>query len=260
MMTRIVLVFAALLVLLILVGGVIAAWSITTNSLALPGEKILTICAAPHASESELSQAKSVVKGRLDSLGIIHTAVTGGGGQCLRVGIQASATQKAEAALLPSGIVAITDGGNVPLPPGHRVKLVCPPTLPRCAPRAAVGVTRIRATPPILQVVVPGSEFQAGSASVGVDPNSSGPILNYSLTQAGTQRWCRYTTNSVSAYSAIVMDDKVVIDPQIQQAICQGQTQIAFGQGGTMDEAKRVASYLNSGAYPAGIHFRLDHQ
>jgi preprotein translocase subunit SecD len=56
----------------------------------------------------------------------------------------------------------------------------------------------------------------------------------------------------VNKFSAIVLDGKVVSDPQIQGAICQGQTEIN-GLTGTA-EAQQIATYLNYGALPIAMH------
>ena len=94
------------------------------------------------------------------------------------------------------------------------------------------------------------------NASVGFN-DFGDRTVTYSMMAAGADRWCRFTTNNTGSYAPIVVDNAVVTDPSIQAAICDSQSEITLGQGGTKDEARRIAAYLNSGAYPAGIRFRL---
>jgi preprotein translocase subunit SecD len=76
--------------------------------------------------------------------------------------------------------------------------------------------------------------------------------VNYGLKGQGSTDWCTYTTRHVNAFSAIVLDNLIVSDPTIQQAICGGQTQISGNF--TTDTAKQLATYLNYGALPVALH------
>jgi preprotein translocase subunit SecD len=75
--------------------------------------------------------------------------------------------------------------------------------------------------------------------------------VTYTLTGQGSDDWCTFTSNNVKKYSAIVLDNKVVSDPQIQGAICGGQTQIT-GLGST-SQAQQISTYLNYGALPVTL-------
>lgn len=251
-MKRIVWTLAAAVTLVILSRVAMGAYAYVTERALYS----VTLCATSHAGTSQLTAAREVMQHRLDALGVTHSAITADGGQCVRVGVPRAVRRQAVSVLTSPGMVVIADGAHTPLPPGRRVILVCPPSLPKCAAKSSVGSTTIKAHPPVLQIVVPASEIQKGGASAGYDMNGV-PTVTYTFTSAGTARWCRFTSIHTGTYGAIVIDNRVLEDPLIMDAICSNQTQITLGEGGTLDEAKRVAAYLNSGPYPAGIGFQL---
>jgi preprotein translocase subunit SecD len=188
-------------------------------------------------------------------VGVAEPQVSQVGSNCISVELPGVKDQQgAIKAIGQTGYLAITDSATTPLANGAKVKLVCASTDPKCAPGAKVGTTDTTAKVPRLQVIVKGSEIQQGSAQVGFDNTTGGPVVNYTMNGTGSSKWCTFTTNNVNKYSAIVLDNRVVSDPQIQQAICQGQTQITLGSSGTTDEAKQLAVALNYGALPIPLH------
>jgi len=93
--------------------------------------------------------------------------------------------QAAVSAIGKTGFLAITDSADKALASGATVKLVCPLTSPKCAPKTATGTTNVNASVPVLQVVVPGSQIKQGSASVGYAQDGT-PTVNYSMTGGGS--------------------------------------------------------------------------
>jgi preprotein translocase subunit SecD len=155
-----------------------------------------------------------------------------------------------------TGFLALTDSGTTSqsLAPtqGEIVKLVCPATEPNCAPGAKVGTPNSSAHPPVVQVIAAGKYVSRGSAQVGFDNTTNTPTVTYTLTGKGSTDWCNYTTNHVQYFSPIVLDNQVVSDPYIQNAICGGQTQITGLTSTT--EAQQIAVDLNYGALPVALH------
>lgn len=212
-------------------------------------------------TQGQMDIARNVIQQRAaGGLGVAEPQVSQVGNDAIAAEMPGvKSQQQAIRAIGKTGFLAITDSATKQLAPNQKVKLVCPPTFPNCAPKTPVGTTNVNASTPVLQVIVPGSEIQQGSASVAFTADNS-PAVNYTMTGAGSDRWCKFTTNNVNKYSAIVLDNQVVTDPTIQEAICGGQTQITMGQGGTTEQAKSIATYLNYGALPVAFHIDSSQQ
>lgn len=207
-----------------------------------------------NVTSSALSTARDVIENRVaGGIGVVDPQVSIVGKDAIAVEMPGvKDQQKAVNTIGKTGYLALTDSGATQLGTGETVKLVCPPNLPHCGAKGAkVGAGNPGGNPPVLQVVVPGSDITQGSAQVGYD-NSGNPSVTYSMNGAGSGRWCTYTTNNVNKFSAIVLDGKVVSDPTIQGAICQGSTQITGITSTT--EAQQIATYLNYGALPISMH------
>jgi|SRR5579875_653638 len=207
----------------------------------------------PVPSSAEMDTARNVIEQRAaGGVGVVEPQVTTVGDRYISVEMPGLKNQQIINTIGKTGFLALTDSGSTPLGAGVKVKLVCPSSQPNCAPGAKVGTTNATAKTPVLQVVAAGKYVKAGSAQVGYD-NSGNPQVLYTLTGAGNTNWCNYTTGHVNQYSAIVLDNRVVSDPQIQGAICGGQTAIT---GVSLSQAKQLAIYLNYGALP--VPFVID--
>lgn len=86
-----------------------------------------------------------------------------------------------------------------------------------------------------------GSELQAGQSVVGME-----------LTNEGAKIFSRVTGANVGRRLAIVLDEKIVSIPNIQERIPSGRAQIT-GMA-NIEEAKDLALVLRAGALPAPIH------
>jgi preprotein translocase subunit SecD len=216
----------------------------------LAGGARVLLCAKGNPTDSAMNTARDVINSRAaGGLGVTEPQVTRVGKNCISVEMPGLKNQNQVINNIGNtGFLALTDSDSQTLAAGLKVKLVCPTTSPHCAPGLKTGVTNIAAKPiPVLQVVVPGTQINQGSAQVGFDTTGA-PTVNYTLDGAGSSAWCTYTTNHVNQYSAIVLDGRIVTDPQIIQAICGGQTQITGV--GSVSEATTIATYLNYGALP----------
>jgi len=225
-----------------------SAWR---SSYALHG----TVLCAPNATSDEAMKAVlRVVKRRLiHGFGDTHAQVARLGKTCIVVASDPiTRRQSVLAALAVPGYLVLTNAGKNELASGRRVTLSCKKPGPDCPPGSKVGATNLKAKPyPILQIVVPGTYVQPGSAQVGFDTAGLATV-DYTLTGRESAAWCAFTSTHVGTYSAIVLDNRVVIDPLIQGAICGGQTQIT-GLSSTQD-AKRLVIFLNYGALPVALH------
>lgn len=227
----------------------------------LAGGARLLLCAPNNTNPTndDMNTARDVINARAaGGFGVTEPQVTRVGTKCISVEMPGLKNQNQLIKTIgQTGYLAITDTGtstNTQAPgTGVKVKLVCSPSLGAgCAPGAKVGTTNLSASPPVLQVIVPGKYVKQGSAQVGFDQNTGGPTVTYTLKDPGSTDWCTFTTSHVNGFSAIVLDNKIVSDPQIQGAICGGQTQITGLQ--STSEAQQIATYLNYGALPIALH------
>jgi preprotein translocase subunit SecD len=225
----------------------------------LAGGARLLLCAnkGQNVTSSNMDVARNVIESRAaGGIGVTEPQVTRVGDNCISVEMPGLKNQsQIIKAIGQTGFLALTDSGSTNLAAGTAVKLVCKTA--GCAPHTPVGTTNATANPPVLQIITPGKYVQSGSAQVGFD-SSNQPDVTYTLTGAGNDAWCNYTTGHVGAYSAIVLDGKVVSDPTIQSAICGGQTQITGISSTT--EAQSIATYLNYGALPVAFHIDSSEQ
>jgi len=89
-------------------------------------------------------------------------------------------------------------------------------------------------------------------ASVGRDPNTNRPEVEFLLTGDGGRRFSTFTRNHVNDFLAVVLDNKVMEVARIESEISdQGRITGSF----TDQQAKDLALVLNSGALPAGIKY-----
>ncbi len=88
-------------------------------------------------------------------------------------------------------------------------------------------------------------------AQTGFDHRTNEPIVNFRFNTTGAQRFCRLTQNNVGRPFAIVLDDKVISAPRINEQICGGSGQISGNF--SVDEANDLSIVLRSGALPAKL-------
>jgi preprotein translocase subunit SecD len=230
--------------------------SVSVNKgIDLAGGARLLLCAPANSNPSsgDMDTARNVINSRAaGGFGVTEPQVTRVGHNCISAEMPGLKNQKQIIdSIGRTGSLVLTDGGTTGVGAGTKVQLVCPPTDPKCATDIKkTGQTNLSAKTPIMQVVVPGKYVSRGSAQVAFD-NAGQPAVQYTLEGKGSTDWCNFTTGHVNKYSAIVLDNKVVSDPTIQQAICGGQTQIT---GVTSSEAKTISTYLNYGALPVPLH------
>jgi preprotein translocase subunit SecD len=217
-------------------------------------------CANGTASGSDMSTARTVIENRVaGGLGTTEPIVAQLGANCIRVELPGATNQQAAVASIgATGYLALTDSASTQLAPGTKVILSCAGGhAAGCPPGSKNIPANLTAHPPVLKVIVPGTDITRGSAQVGFDPNNQ-PDVTYSMNGSGSTAWCNYTTANVNKFSAIVLDGAVVSDPTIQGAICGGSTQIT-GLGSTT-EAKAISVDLNYGALPVALHVNSSQQ
>lgn len=89
------------------------------------------------------------------------------------------------------------------------------------------------------------------TATVGFDPTTNAPLVQFTLTSEGAKIFAEHTRNNVGKYLAIVLDKRVISSPVIQSAIPSGRGVI---QGNfTLQSARNLVIQLKYGALPVPL-------
>lgn len=99
------------------------------------------------------------------------------------------------------------------------------------------------------RVLVRGEDLT--SAEPRFDQRTNEPVVSFSFNVKGAQAFAKVTTENVGKPFAIILDNKVISAPRINQPITQGQGQISGNF--TVEAANRLSVLLRSGALPAAF-------
>jgi protein-export membrane protein SecD len=102
-------------------------------------------------------------------------------------------------------------------------------------------------------VLFDGGEIDVSSVAPAVDGNLIG--VQFSLSDRASAIWCDFTTANVDRPGPIALDGEVITAPNINSAICGGQTIITVGAQSPDSEAERTELYntLRFGALPISL-------
>lgn len=89
------------------------------------------------------------------------------------------------------------------------------------------------------------------NANPGFDQRTQEPIITFRFNQIGARKFGRFTAENVNRPFAIVLDNKVLSAPNINEPILGGSGQISGGF--TPETANNLAIQLKSGALPAKL-------
>ena len=89
------------------------------------------------------------------------------------------------------------------------------------------------------------------NARVGTDGQTGEFVLNFQLDNQGASRFCRISRENVGRRFAILLDDRVLTAPTINEPICGGQGQISGNF--SAESANELAILLRAGALPAPL-------
>jgi len=192
-----------------------------------------------------LASAIETVRRRVDSMGVAETTVVREGRSRILVqvpGVQDTAELKkliGRTARLSFHEVHETltpeEAKKTRVPPGFKI-------YPGDAKDEAEQV--LRETP-----VVRGEELK--NAQPSFDQYTSAPIIVFTFNNSGARKFASFTSKHVGKPFAIVLDDKVISAPTIQEPILGGSGQIS-GRF-TPETATQLAIQLRSGALPAKL-------
>lgn len=99
------------------------------------------------------------------------------------------------------------------------------------------------------QVLVSGGDLT--DAQPGFDQRSGQPIVSFKFNTSGSRKFAQATIENVKQPFAIVLDNKVISAPVIQEPITGGQGQISGNF--TVQQANDLAILLRAGALPAPL-------
>jgi len=105
--------------------------------------------------------------------------------------------------------------------------------------------------PILIQRRVMVSGERLANAGVGFDQQRAQTVVNFRFDGTGARQFGEVTRNNVGRRFAVVLDDKVISAPVINEAILGGSGQISGNF--TPDSAALLADLLNAGALPAGL-------
>ena len=103
--------------------------------------------------------------------------------------------------------------------------------------------------PGIINSDLTGSDLKR--ARVDFDNTSGKPVVGLEFNESGANKFEKLTEKNVDKPLAIILDDKVVSAPVVQQKISGGTAQITGNF--SLDEAKNLVAQLNAGALPVPV-------
>jgi preprotein translocase subunit SecD len=215
----------------------------TVLGLDLQGGIRVTLQAEPQpgstVTDEQLSTARDIIERRVGGLGVsepqVRTEVSGDGQRRIVVEVPGVSNEEQVRSLVGStGQLQFIDPGGQTLTDNQDI-----------APLIADGTVSVL--------------FDGGSIDPGtVAPTTQGGQLAvvFTLRSPASETWCNYTTSHVQQFGPIALDGKVITVPQIQGAICGGQTVITVGAGtgqAAKDEQVNLYNTLRFGALPISL-------
>ncbi|VYU05454.1 protein translocase subunit SecD [Clostridium tertium] len=97
-------------------------------------------------------------------------------------------------------------------------------------------------------VVLTGKDVKEATAILD---DTSRPVVSLELNADGQSKFAEVTANNIGKSISIYMDDEVVSSPVVQSAITDGKA-VINGMS-SMDEAKKLAGVISSGALPVKV-------
>ena len=117
-----------------------------------------------------------------------------------------------------------------------------------------VSVLQVLGTYPV-KTNLGGSDLQ--ETSVTFDTQTGKPEVQLKFTATGAKKFADITTRNVGKIVAIVLDDRVIEAPRVNQVILTGDA--AISGGFTTDTANTLSRSLNAGALPVPLTYLQQH-
>lgn len=100
------------------------------------------------------------------------------------------------------------------------------------------------------KLILSGDEIQTNSRG-NIDQSSGGHVVELEFTDTGKEKFAEFTRRNQGEYLAIVLEDRILSAPTIDEPILDGKAIIRGNF--TADEAQKLADNINSGALPVPL-------
>ncbi len=214
----------------------------TVLGLDLEGGSQVTLKAEPESTEpitpTDMETARTIIERRVAGIGVtepqVRTETAGDGSQLIVVEVPGVDNPDQVRRLVGStGQLEFIDPQGQQLTDGQDISDLLE--------AGSVGV------------LFDGGEIDITSVTPAVDGNIIG--VQFSLSDQASETWCNFTTANVGQPGPIALDGEVITVPNIQNAICGGQTIITVGPQTPANEQERTELYntLRFGALPISL-------
>ncbi len=214
----------------------------TVLGLDLEGGSQVTLKAEPESNEpitaTDMETARTIIERRVAGIGVtepqVRTETAGDGSQLIVVEVPGVDNPDQVRRLVGStGRLEFIDPQGQQLTDGQDITALLED--------GAVGV------------LFDGGEIDVASVTPAVDGNIIG--VQFTLSDEASETWCSFTTANTGRPGPIALDGEVITVPNIQNAICGGQTIITVGPQTPENEVERTELYntLRFGALPISL-------
>jgi SecD/SecF fusion protein len=100
-------------------------------------------------------------------------------------------------------------------------------------------------------LILTGADLQPDAAA-SKNPQNYQNVVDLHFTEEGTKKFAAFTRRHRDEILAIILEGKILSAPNIQDTILDGRAQIS-GNFKTVEEAARLADFLNAGALPVPL-------
>jgi preprotein translocase subunit SecD len=202
-------------------------------------------------SADDMRIATTIVENRVNGLGTDEAVVQQAGDRRIVVEVPGETDpQRALERIKQTGLLEFVDMGSTPIPEGTIIQTDHPSSLTTgVTATETVTSTAPTITDQIFHTVMTGHVIR--DAIVTTDPNTGEIIVQFWLTDDGSEEFAEYTSSHVGQILGIVLDKRVVSAPSINSAITQGEGIIEGNF--TQASAEDLADYLRYGALPVPL-------
>jgi protein-export membrane protein SecD len=208
---------------------------------------------------SSMEEVRRIVENRIDALGALEPVVQLQGDRRVIIEIPGYEDPESAVSLVrQTALLEFVDFGSNPLPAGTAVKTdyitgsgtgSTQTATPEATPTEGAAAQPEVPVGPTYHTVFAGDILQ--TADVGLDNQTTNPLVTFVLTPEGSTLFADYTTSHTGQYLGIVLDGVVLSSPRIQQPITGGTGSITGSF--TLEEATQLATQLRYGALPVPL-------
>ncbi|MBC7326620.1 protein translocase subunit SecD [bacterium] len=101
-------------------------------------------------------------------------------------------------------------------------------------------------------IILTGKDLNPKRRAVAQPGPAGWPEVVFSLNPEGQKKFAAFTAGHVGDIVAIVLDNKIISAPRVQEHIYTAEVKIEFKQG-TLKEAQQLAELINAGALPVPL-------